>query len=305
MLSGNNLTLFAMCVAIWSTTWYVITFQLGPVAAEVSVAWRFLLAACVVAVFCRMRKLPLSVSPGAHLALALMGMTMFTAGYIFVYYAEADLASGLVAVGYSAGPLLAMFGMRLVFGQPLTARMTTGSLFGIAGIVLVFWPEVARLSASDGALRGAVFTILAVLVSTVGGLIAHRNNGIGLNGPAALAWSMGYGGAFALLAAVALGRPLTLGTTPGYFLSLAYLSIVGSVLAFGAWFTLIRRIGPARASYVGVMVPIVALLISTVFENLAWHPLMMAGMGVSLAGNVLVLRTPQPSMLHRGSADAA
>src|SRR4051812_7285107 len=160
----NNLSLFIACVVIWSTTWFAITFQLGPIAAEVSVAWRFILASLMVAAFCRVRGLPLGFTRAEHLALALMGIAMFSAGYICVYHAETYLASGLVAVGFSAGPLLAMFGMRLFFGQRLTGRMTLGSLFGVIGIVLVFWPEFARLSKASGVEFGALLTLLAVLV---------------------------------------------------------------------------------------------------------------------------------------------
>jgi drug/metabolite transporter (DMT)-like permease len=289
MPAVNNLTLFGLCVAIWSTTWFAITFQLGAIAAEVSVAWRFLFAALIVAVFCRVRGLSLRYSASDHAALAVMGIAMYSAGYICVYHAEAYLASGLVAVGFSAAPLIAMFGLRIFFNQPLTARMALGSIFGIVGIVLVFWPEVARLSQTKGAVLGAVFTTTAVLVSTVGGLLAHRNHKRELHGLPTIAWSMGYGGLFALLTAVALGRTIAIGVSPAYLLSLLYLTVIGSVAAFGAWLTLIGRIGPARASYVGVMVPVVALIISAVFENLPWHPLMIAGMVVSVAGNVLVL----------------
>ncbi len=288
-MAVNNLTLFAACVAIWSTTWLAITFQLGTVSAETSVAWRFIFAGVLVALYCKTRGLSLRFARNEHVALALMGIAMFSAGYICIYHAEAYLASGLVAVGFSAGPLLSMFGMRVCFGQRLTARMAIGSALGILGIALVFWPEFARLTQATGALRGATLTALAVVVSTIGGLLAHRNFKHGLHGLPSIAWSMGYGGASALAVALMLGRPLEIGTTPAYLLSLVYLAVVGSVAAFVAWLTLIGRVGPARASYVGVMVPVVALLISAVFENLAWHPLMAAGMAVSVAGNVLVL----------------
>jgi len=287
--AANNVTLFAVCVAIWSTTWYAITFQLGAVAAEVSVAWRFLLAGLLIAAYCRARGISLRYRVADHAMLALLGVTMYSAGYICVYHAEEYLASGLVAVGFSASPLLAMFGLRLFFGQPLTARMAGGSLLGILGIVLVFWPEVARLSQAKGTLTGALLMVGAVLISSVGGLIVHRNHNRNLHGLPTIAWSMGYGGLFALIVAVALGRTLAIDLSRGYLLSLAYLAVIGSVAAFGAWLTLIGRIGPARASYVGVMVPVVALAISGVFEALPWHPLMIAGMAVSVAGNVLVL----------------
>ncbi len=165
----NNLTLFAGCVAIWSTTWLAITYQLGPVAPELSVAWRFLLAALIVAAWCRLRGLPLRFRPGEHAALALLGVTMYSIGYIFVYHAERFLVSGLVAVGYSASPLLAMLGMRLIFGQPVSARMALGSVLGIAGITLVFWPEFGRLAHNRDLPLGALLTALAVVFSSIGG----------------------------------------------------------------------------------------------------------------------------------------
>lgn len=292
-LAANNLSLFALCVAIWSTTWFAITFQLGTVAPEVSVAWRFLFAALLIALYCRMRRITMRYTAAEHAALALLGIAMYSAGYICVYRAEEYLASGLVAVGFSASPLLAMFGLRFFFGQPLTARMAAGSLLGIVGIVLVFWPEVARLSQGEGVAYGALLTLGAVIVSVAGGLLAHHNHTRALHGLPTIAWSMGYGGLSALVIALALGRTLTIGSSPAYLLSLLYLAVVGSVAAFVAWLTLIGRIGPARASYVGVMVPVVALIISTLFENLSWHPLMVAGMGVSVAGNILVLSAPK------------
>ncbi|MBS0337790.1 MAG: DMT family transporter, partial [Proteobacteria bacterium] len=116
----NNLSLFAVCVAIWSTTWLAITFQLGAVSPEVSVAWRFMLAGLAVGAACYARGATLRIKAAEHVAMALMGVTMYSAGYICVYYAETHLASGLVAVGFSAAPLLSMFGLRLFFGQPLT-----------------------------------------------------------------------------------------------------------------------------------------------------------------------------------------
>jgi len=286
----NTLTIFAGCVAIWGTTWLAITYQLGAVAPEASVAWRFLIAGLLVAAWCRLRGLSLRFRPREHAALAALGLAMYSVSYILIYHAERHVASGLVAVGYSASPLLAMFGMRLAFGQPMTARMALGSVFGIAGIALVYWPEFGKLAAGGGAALGALFTALAVLVTTTGGLVAHRNHQHGLHGWPTMAWSMGYGGLAALAVALALGRPLDFDPSPAYVLSLLYLAVPGSILAFAGFLTLLGRIGAARASYIGVMVPIVALLISTVFEGFSWHALTFAGVAISVAGNILVLR---------------
>lgn len=285
----SNISLFAACVLIWGTTWLAITFQLGSVAPEVSVSHRFLLAALLIAAWCRLRGLSLRFTPAQHAMLLLTGLAMYCGSYIFVYHAERYVTSGLVAVGYSASPLLAMFGMRLFFGHPMTGRMALGSALGLAGIALVYWPEFARLEATRDAVIGATLTALAVLVSMTGGLLAHRNHERRLYGWPTMAWSMGYGALAALAVALALGRPYTIDWGAPYLASLVYLALFGSVFTFGAWLALIGRIGVARASYVGVMVPVVALFISTAFEGFAWQWLTAAGVAVSIAGNVLVL----------------
>mgnify|MGYP001597388878 CR=1 FL=1 len=286
----NTLSLFAGCVLIWGTTWLAITYQLGSVAPEASVSYRFLLAAALIAGFCRLRGHSLRFTAAQHVALALLGVLMYSIGYIFVYHAETHVVSGLIAVGYSAGPLLAMFGLRIFFGQAMTRRMALGSVLGIAGIALVFWPEIGRGGHRGNVAVGALLTVLAVLVTSAANLVAHRNHQRGLHGWPTMAWSMGYGGIASLVAALALGRPFTFDASPGYVISLLYLTVFGSVLTFASYLTLLGRIGAARASYIGVMVPIVALVVSSLFEGFAWQPLTVAGIAVSVAGNVLVLR---------------
>lgn len=285
----SNASLFAACVLIWGTTWLAITYQLGPVAPEVSVSHRFLLAAVLVAAWCRLRGLSLRFSLAQHGMLLLLGLAMYCGSYIFVYHAERYVTSGLVAVGYSASPLLALFGMRLAFGHPMTGRMALGAALGFAGIALVYWPEFAQLEASRDAALGAALTALAVLVSSTGALLAHRNHERGLHGWPTMAWSMGYGALAALAIALALGRPYTIDWSAPYLASLLYLALFGSVFTFGAMLALIGRIGVARTSYIGVMVPVVALFISTAFEGFAWQWITVAGVAVSIAGNVLVL----------------
>ncbi len=286
----SNLQLFVACVAIWGSTWLAITFQLGRVDPEVSVAYRFLLAALLVFAYCRARGLPLRFSRREHAWLALMGALMFSVGYIFVYHAERYIVSGLVAVGYSASPLLGMLGLRVFFGTPITARITAGSLLGIVGIVLVFWPELAKFQPGSKAELGALLTALAVVISTLGSMVAHRNQDAGIPLWQGMGWAMLYGAAFSALGALALGKPFVLEATPGYVLSLLYLVVLGSNLAFASFLTLLARIGAARSGYIGVMVPIVALVTSALFEGFRWHALTWAGIAVSLAGNVLVLR---------------
>jgi drug/metabolite transporter (DMT)-like permease len=240
--------------------------------------------------FCLIRRLPLAFRAREHAWIALFGALMFCVSYIFVYYAEEHVVSGLVAIGYSASPLLGLLGMRLVFGTPMTRRLVAGALLGMIGIAVVFWPEFAKLQSDRDTGLGALYTAVAVIVSAMGAMAAHRNNEARLPMWQTMAWGMLYGSLLALGITLAMGKSLAFEATAAYVLSLVYLALLGSVLAFGAYLTLLRRLGVARAGYIGVMVPIVALLISALFEGFHWHPLTVVGIAISVAGNVLVLR---------------
>ena len=284
--------LFAACVAVWGTTWFAITFQLGRVPPESSVAWRFGLASLLAAGLCRARGYRLRLPARVHGLLASLGLSMFCLGYLLVYYAETMLASGLVAVGYSMTPLVNMAVSRAAFGTPASRRLAAGGLLGMAGVALVFWPELARFRGGGRAVLGAVLTACAVLSSSVGNVFATLLERRGVSVWQKMPWGMGYGAAGCLAAAALRGRPLAFEPTLRYVGSLVYLAVFGSVVAFTAYLTLLERAGATRAGYVGVMVPIVALAVSGVFEGFAWGPLTVAGIAVAVAGNVLVLRRP-------------
>jgi drug/metabolite transporter (DMT)-like permease len=288
----SNLQLFAACVAIWGSTWIAITFQLGAVAPEASVFYRFLLAAAMLFAYCGLRGLPLRFSRREHLWIAIQGVLMFSVSYVCVYYAEQHVVSGLVAVGYCASPLLNMLGMRLFFGSAMTGRVALGALLGMIGITLVFWPEFSHLEADGHVAIGAFFTAAAVILSALSNMAAHRNHDAGLPVWQTMAWGMLYGALFTLALTLALGLPLGFEATPAYVLSLLYLVVFGSILAFGGFLTLLGRIGAARAGYIGVMVPIVALVISALFEGYRWELLAMVGVAFAVAGNVIILRRP-------------
>ncbi len=136
----SNVQLFVAAVAIWGSTWLAITFQLGKVAPEASVTYRFFLASLLIFAYCFARRLPLGFSARQHLWTVLMGVLMFSVSYIFVYYAEQHVVSGLVAVGYSASPMLGLIGMRVFFGTPMTRLLVLGSILGMVGIAPGFWP---------------------------------------------------------------------------------------------------------------------------------------------------------------------
>jgi len=286
----SNLSLFLMCVAIWGSTWIAITFQLGNIHPATSVFYRFFLAALILFALCRWRGQTLSFGPRQHAALLLQGALMFSLSYLGVYYAETVVVSGLVAMGFSASPLLNMLGVRIAYGTPMSARVAFGALLGIVGIALVFWPELGPLAADSKLMQGTFLIAFAVVTSAAGSVIASRNAARGVAVWQAMAYAMLYGSACSLLFALGAGQSLRFDWSLRYLASLLYLAIPGSVIAFAGYLTLLERIGAARAGYIGVMVPIVALFISYWFEGFTWRATTWIGIALSIAGNIVILR---------------
>jgi drug/metabolite transporter (DMT)-like permease len=288
--SMNAASLFTACVLIWGTTWYAIKFQLAGSEPAIGVAIRFTLAAGLLLAWCVARNIKLAVDWRTQAWLALLGVLGFSASYLLVYYAEVHIVSGLVAVGYSALPLVNMALARIFLGTPMSRRVALGGACGLVGIALIFWPEVERLDAGAPLLAGALLTAGAVLASGLSNMVVARNQALGIDGWGPLALAMGWG-ALASWAFVTLaGGSVTVEWTTAYVLSLAYLALFGSVLAFGAYYMLIARIGAARSAYVGVMATVLALLVSAVFESYDWRWATVFGIALAVAGNVLALQ---------------
>lgn len=286
-------SLFAVSTLIWGTTWYAITFQLAAVAPELGVALRFAFAGVMILAFCVWRGIGLRYDRRQHAQIALLGFTNYSISYILIYHAEQHIVSGLVAVGYAGAPLINMLLSRWMLGTPLSRRVAVGGGLGLAGIALIFWPELAALQSNPAVLLGAVQTAIAVLISCYGNVCVGKLYAEGVSGWGPLGLSMLWGGAISLVAALALGVPLTVQTSPAFFASFLYLALFGSILAFGAYFALIGRIGAARAAYVGVMSPVLALLMSAVFEGYDWRLATVLGVLLAVAGNVIALWQPR------------
>ena len=285
--------LFVIAVAIWSTTWHAILYQLAHTPPEAGVALRFALAGALALAVAAWRGDRVRCSAREHARIALQGVFMYSLAYLCVYRAEQHVPSGLVAVGYSASPLVNGIGAWLLWRTALTPRFLVGGVLCVAGVALIFAPEFAQVRAGDAALRGALFTLGAVALSAVGSLLASRNAVHRLPLWPAMGWGMLYSAALSALILLASGQPVTLPSplaAPAWWLSLAYLAIAGSVVAFACYLTLQQRVGPGAASTVGVMTPMLALLISAAFEGFQAVTLTWLGAALALAGNVLILR---------------
>jgi drug/metabolite transporter (DMT)-like permease len=282
--------LFAICVLTWGTTWYAITFQIGYTTPEVGVAFRFALAGATVLAICVARGLKLRFTLRDHALLALQGGFLYGISYVCVYHAEKHIVSGLVAVGYSASPLVTGLGAHFLFGMRVTPRFIAGGLLGIAGVALMFWTEFGRAAGNQDTTLGVLFTIGAVLLSTVGSLTASRNRVNGLPFWPALGYGMLYGALVGAVMALLQGQSFATPAVASWWLSLFYLALAGSVLTFACFLTLQNRIGPGPTGTIGVMTPLLALVVSMIFEAFRPDALTLSGAALAVAGNVLMLR---------------
>lgn len=288
-----NWQLFVIAVAIWSTTWHAILYQLAHTTPELGVALRFGLAGALGLGVAAWRGDRLRCGAREHALLALQGVFMYSLAYLAVYHAEKHVPSGLVAVGYSASPLVNGVGAWLLWRTPISARFLLGGVLCLVGVTLIFWPEFAQMSAGSAISLGALCTVAAVLLSSVGNLAATRNVEHQLPFWSALGWGMVYGAGLSLAVVLALGQPLALPSptgAPGWWVSLAYLSIAGSVIAFACFLALQQRVGPGPASTIGVMTPVLALVVSAAFEGFRPVALTWLGVLLAVAGNVLILK---------------
>ena len=292
------ISLFSIATLIWGSTWLAITFQLGVVPAEASVVYRFALAALMLAAWCLASGRSLRFAAVQHAWFAAQGALLFGLNYLCVYRAEQHIASGLVAVLFSLIVFLNLVGVRVFFATPINRRTLLGAALGVTGVTLLFWRELAGMQTD--ALRGILFGLAATVFASGGNLLAVRNQRHGVPMLPGVAWGMAYGTLTVAVVAAVNGIAWTFDSRPGYVLSLLYLAAFGSVIAFAAYLTLLGKIGAARAGYVGVAVPVVALLLSTVFEHYQWTLPALVGATLCIAGNVLVLM-PQLAAIRPGA----
>jgi len=281
--------LYVITVLIWGSTWFAIEFQLGVVEPEVSIVYRYIAAALILFIYCKIKQLPLVFNRSSHLWFALMGLLMFCLNYILAYRAQIYITSAMSAIAFSAILWMNILNARVLFGVRASARTYVGALLGMLGIIVLFGPQVSDVSLSDGVFFGSLLAVIGALMASFGNMASQAAQKSKLPVVQSNAWSMLYGGMFTGIVALAQGHPFIFEATAGYVISLAYLTVFGSVVAFGAYLTLLGRIGAHKAGYVTVMFPVVALGLSMLFEGLSLDIWITGGFLLVLAGNVLVL----------------
>ena len=282
-----ELLLYSMVVFGWSTSWLPLKWQLGVVAPEVSLLWRFVIAATVMFVISIYLRQSLLFNWRTHLRLALLGLCIFSTNFAFFYHGGKGVASGLLAVVFSSASLVNVL-MTAVLGRsrPRIAHLLA-AMVGLTGVVCLFWPE---LQLSNTALTSLALCLIGTLFFCTGNMVSAACQKRGIPVLASASWGMLYGACYLALFSFISNHEFTIEPTAKYVLGLVWLALVSSVMTFAAYLSLIGRIGPSRAGYATVIFPVFALLISTVFESYTWSSLAFIGLGLVIFGNVIMLR---------------
>jgi drug/metabolite transporter (DMT)-like permease len=286
-----NFLLYTTASLIWGSTWLAIKLQLTQVPPILSVAYRFCLAALILLAYCRLTRKRLNFSLNDHRFMALQGFSLFGLSYCGSYLATAYMTSGLVAVVFSTILMWNILNLRIFIGRPVSWRAFWGGILGLSGICIVFWQDLAAFTATSG-LIGLLIALAGAYPASIGNVIGARHAKKGVPVTQANAFGMAYGGLLTLSIHFAMGGTLTMDWSIGYLGPMLYLTLFGSIVAFGCYMLLIGRIGADYAAYVTLLMPIIALVLSTLFEGYRWSVNALAGVTLVLMGNLIIL-TPQ------------
>ena len=285
----NNLVLFIATLFCWSPTWYLIKFQLGYVDPLVSVFYRFVAASLIIFVYLIIKRKSLKFSLNQHIWFLFFGTCLYSINYVFFYTSNTYLVSAFPAIVFSTVVIMNIIGEWFYFKKKPTIKTLIGAAIGMVGIIIIFNKEIFNFSLSNGKHIGLFLALLGTFCASTGNMIHQRNLNNNFPLIQTIAFSMLYGSLITLLITQLNNTELLFEFTFRYIASLAYLSVFGSIFAFIFYLKLLEKVGPGRAGYVGVVMPVIALLISTIFENLKWQIDLIIGLPILLIGAVLVI----------------
>jgi drug/metabolite transporter (DMT)-like permease len=288
---------FIVFTAIWGSTWIVIRGQLGPVPPQWSVTYRFLISAIAMAIIALLRGHRLRIGSRSLLAVIFLGFCQFCLNFNAVYLAERSITSGVVATVFALLLIPSSLLGWAFLGQRPTARFAWSSLVAVAGMVLLFVHEVQEHPADSRHIAAGIGLTLVGMVGASAANVFQARKEVGhLPLFVLLAWSMGAGAVIDAIIALAMTGPPVLDTRPEYWLGLVYLALAASVLTFSLYYPVVRRIGPAKAAYSSVIVPIIAMGFSTWLENYRWTALTIAGALLAIGGMAAALSRSRSSI---------
>lgn len=280
--------LFFTTVLIWGTTWYALALQVGDVPVLTSVFYRFVLAAVVMmgwlVVTGRIRR-PRWHEQRFFMA---MGICLFSMNFVCFYVAAQDISSGLLSVIFSLATVFNAINGRVWFGDKIPGRAILASALGVVGLICVFSRDFQGAGIGANTLGGVVWAMAGTMFFSIGNMVSRRNSTAGISPLTANGWGMVYGAIWLGFLVWITGAGLAVPPSVPYVAALLYLAVFGSVVAFATYLMLVARIGSAQAAYSTVIFPVVALIVSTLFEGYQWHFWGIVGVGLTLAGNLVM-----------------
>jgi len=286
----NSASLFAIPTLIWGSTFFVIKFQLGVVSPGWSVCYRFILAGLILLLYSKIRSLNLSFNIKEHLWMLMQGAFLFCLNYLLVYIAEEVLISALVAIAFAGIIFLNIFFGKILLNKPINGKVFIGAIIGLIGTIILFGRELGTIKLSELPLFHLILCFTSVVIASLGNITSARNQSHGLPVIQTNAFGMLYGGILVGIITLASGNAPTFDFQFPYVASLIYLSVLGSIIAFSTYLTLVGRIGADRAAYVLVILPLISVILSILFEgySIAWT--VFIGLALIISGNVMVIR---------------
>ncbi len=283
----TNYLLFSSTVLIWGTTWIAIALQIGPVPVPVSVFYRFAAAALILVgalILTRQMKVPPLRQQPFILAQALC---LFCCNFLCFYYAAAYVPSGLLSVVFSLATIFNAVNARIFFGDRVSPRTLLAAMLGATGLMLLFGRDIF-VAFNPESWKGIGLSALGTMFFSLGNMASRRNSAAGISPVTANAWGMSYGAATLLSLVLLTATPMVAPPDITYLGALLYLSVIGSVVGFTTYLMLVSRIGSQKAAYATVLFPVVALTLSSIYEDYHWTAIGVAGLLLTLAGNVVM-----------------
>ena len=292
----NNISLFITSALIWGSTWLIITFQLDEVPPLVSVVYRFALASVILLIFASFKKKSFNFSRYEHSLIFLQGILLFGFNYWLTYLGITKINSSLAAILSTSILYFNVAFARLILKDAIKNEVLVGGAIGVFGILMIFLPKII-LDQESGVpndnqsdmLSGILLVLLASIFASLGNIVSTKTQRLKIPIIQANALGMGYASIMLAIIAVGLDLGFSFEFTTKYIASLIYLSVFGSILAFGAFLTLLGRIGPDKAGYISLVYPVIALVFSSLFENYQWDLLGILGVIVILIGNAVAM----------------
>jgi len=295
----NNISLFLVSALIWGSTWLMITFQLGEVEPLVSVVYRFFLASLIVFVFCFLKKKSFQFSAADHRLILIQGLLLFGFNYWMTYLGITKINSALAAILSTSIVYFNVVFSRIFLRDPIRSEVLVGATVGVVGIFLIFMPEIKFGDDQHSTWVGIGLVLLGSVFASLGNIVSAKTQRRKIPVLQANAFGMGYASLLLALVALLNGYAFTFEMTFEYVGSLIYLALFGSVLAFGAFLTLLGRIGPDKAGYVTLVYPVVAMILSTFFEDYHWTTEGLFGLLAILVGNFIAMGKYRNLPLYR------